>query len=203
MGRFWSVPKAHPGETVVLIGGGPSLRDFDVGQVRGRARVITVNNAYQLAPWSDYHFFGDRRWWRWHGPQFPADYRGRIVTASMAIFQETRVLRLNRCYDGPLAENPTEVSGIDSGHMAINLAYHLGAARIVLLGYDMGFAADGESHWHPDHEVPSSEHNYLQKFAPAYPGLVALLAKRGVEVVRCTPSRLTCVPEVSLEDALA
>jgi hypothetical protein len=47
------VPKLWPGSTVVCLGTGPSLTAEDVEAVRGRAKVIAINNAHALAPWAD------------------------------------------------------------------------------------------------------------------------------------------------------
>lgn len=202
MARFWSAPKLYPGRTFVLVGGGPSLKDIELSAVQGRAVTITVNNAINLAPWSDFHFFGDRRWWRWHRDDISAAYAGRIITASCASdFGDGRVLRMDKAYEG-FSHEPHRVFGIDSGMMAMNLAYLLGAKKIILLGYDMSFAPDGESHWHPDHEVPSVLRNYVEKFAPQYPEAVKELTRLGVEVVCATPSAMTFIPQVDLEAAL-
>jgi len=198
--RLWRAHQEHAGRTFVLIGGGPSLKEVDVTQVKGRAVVITINNAIELAPWSDFHFFGDFRWWRWYGQVFPADYRGTLLTTSRANLNDGRVRRLERDYSR-FSQDPNKVYGYDSGMLALNLAALLGAKKIVLLGYDMAFP-NGESHWHPDHETPSDEDNYIKKFAPAYAPAVAHLQEARVQVVRCTPSNLSFIPQVSLEEAL-
>ena len=39
----------------------------------------------------------------------------------------------------------------NSGASAINLAYHLGAGRVILLGFDMKPNEDGELNWHRKH----------------------------------------------------
>ena len=47
-----------------------------------------------------------------------------------------------------LEPRPTGVrTGGSDGYQAINLAFHFGVKRIVLLGYDMKFGADGQVHW--------------------------------------------------------
>lgn len=211
MPRFWKCPPLWEGSTAFVIGGGASLKGLDLSVLRGR-RVIAVNNAFKLVPFADILFFADTRWWRWNGADLGA-WGGRIVsTCKMGeAFLDRRIQRMNRDYRFdrrqklldyvPLSEDPTSLSGPDSGYMAINLAYHLGAARIVLLGFDMGFTG-GEAHWHPDHPIETRESNYRDIFLPTYPGLIEALKTRGVEVIRCTPSRLDFVPEIPLEEAL-
>lgn len=51
-------PKIWRGQTVFIIGGGPSINDTPLHLLHGR-RVIGVNNAYLLGPWVDVCWFGD------------------------------------------------------------------------------------------------------------------------------------------------
>lgn len=218
MSRYWRAPALWPNETVFIVGGGPTLKALDLSplskSLAGR-RTIAVNNAFRLFQNPDVIFYADTRWWGWNGKDIAADFGGRIVsTCSAGVkYLDGRVSRMGRDYrydprhQSPeqvcaLAEDPTMLSGPDSGYMAMNLAYHLGASRIVLLGFDMGFT-EGAAHWHDDHPVPTPESNYTDLFFPRYPALIESLKKRGVEVIRCTPSRLDFVPEVPFADALA
>lgn len=206
--RFWKVPKLYPGRTILCVGGGPSLRGVDLTPFRDDPEVATIainSSAISAAPWADIYFFGDARWWRWHGGKVADDFPGRIITASCAKFRDGRLLRVDKEYTATLSEDPTKLSGLDSGYMAANLAYLLGARRIVLAGYDMGFAG-GVSHHHDEdfpHEIPSVEANYINRFLPEYRKLASAIQARGVEIVRITPSRLDYIPQVSVTEALA
>lgn len=218
MSRFWRAPVLWQNDTVFIIGGGPSLKTLDLtalNQRRPDQRVIAVNNAFRLVDQPDVIFYADTRWWGWNKADIALEFPGRIISTCSAsvVHLDPRVCRMGRDYRydsrhmAPgevvsLTDDPTLLSGPDSGSMAMNLAYHFGASRIVLLGFDMGFV-EGESHWHPDHQVPSVESNYTDLFAPHYPGLVAALQKRGVDVIRCTPSRLDFIPEADFAAALA
>jgi len=216
MARFWKAPELWPNETFFIVGGGPSLKGVDLSGLRDR-KTIAVNNAFRIVPDPDYIFYSDTRWWRWNSPDIPLETPSRIVSTCSAsgVYLDPRVLRMNRDYRydpesrtpeyfNPLAEERDHLSGPDSGYMAINLAYHFGASRIVLLGFDMGFdPKTGEAHWHEDHPVETPEENYTKRFLPTYQPLYERLQKRGVEVVRCTPSRLSFIPEVPLDEALA
>lgn len=99
---------------------------------------------------------------------------------------------------------PIICRGANSGFQALNLAVHLGARRIVLLGYDMQ-RTGGLSHWHGDHGRGlnnPSEHNFARwrrQFEEAAPTLAAA----GIEVVNCSrATALTCFPRMDLHAAL-
>jgi hypothetical protein len=91
----------------------------------------------------------------------------------------------------------------NSGGAAINLAYHMGATKIILLGYDMQWTG-GKSHHHGDHpehlqhRMPGF-HRWLRYFDAIQKDLVRL----GVTVYNCTPgSALTSFRMADLEDML-
>lgn len=215
MVKFWRAPAHWPDETAFIVASGPSLQGRDLAGLAGR-RVITINNSFRLVESPSVIFFADTQWWRWHGKDVPVEAPDtKVVTTASAShrFLAPNVLRMGRDYRYEfrgrdpsqivsLSDDPCLLSGPDSGSMAINLAYHFGVSRIVLLGYDMSFPG-GQSHWHEEHPTPSKEHNYTNLFAPTYPGLIAALGKRGVEVIRATPSALDFIPEVRLDAALA
>lgn len=195
-----TVPRLWPGETVVCLASGPSLTPSDVQTVRGRARVIAVNDAVRLAPWADVLYACDGKWWnQYHGmPTFPGLKYGMTVNTKR--YPEVHVLR-NAGIDG-LSSDPTSLcTGRNSGYQAINLAVHFGAARILLLGYDL-MRHGGKSHFfgeHPHSWTPSPYKEFLRHF----PTLLKPLAARGIEVVNCSrTTALTIFPQVPIEQAL-
>ncbi len=202
MARYtWSVPKLHPGSTILCVGSGPSLKDYDFDRLRGRGPIIAVNSMGLLLPFADYIFFGDSRWWRWHKDKVAHSGGPRLITTGAATtFRESPVLQLQKDYQAVLSRDPTSLSGLDSGRQAINLAYHLGAARIVLLGYDMGWTPGEDSHAHTafPHETDSVLKNYTDKFAPPYEFVVEELRREGIEIATVTPSPR--LPFIQLHD---
>lgn len=193
-----TVERLWPHATVVCLGSGPSLTQADVDRVRGRARVIAVNDAFRLAPWADVLYAADAKWWR-RGAGVPT-FRGLkysiLPNWTAQEFPDVRILR-NTGVDG-LELDPTGLrTGRNSGYQAINLAVHLGASQIVLLGYDM----------HGDHFFGSHPDKSKPPFAlclPLFPTLVGPLKAAGVSVVNCTPrSAVTCFPMTPLSSVLA
>ena len=235
----WKIPKEWPGETAVIIGGGPSLRKEDVEYAKSRGwRRVVCNNAYVLDPEADVLVWGDRRWYDWN----KHDLRRHVGTYKvtwqsmnpvvgykfhvLAYVDQPPVLRqllmdISRYEEGSkelkrameqaaqmsgklLAEDPGTVAATNTGQGAINVAYHFGAIRIVLLGFDMrSIKIDGRRRlqWHNFHHRETELSRYREIFAPAIRVQAAVLRTKSVEVVNCTPdSALRGVPIVGLAD---
>lgn len=207
MAGYWTVPRLWPDSTIACLGGGPSLTVEQVALLRGRARCLAINDAWRLAPWADVLYACDGRWWRKHGGV--TDFKNLKVTLSNGADQvrawpEIEVLE-NTGTEG-LEVSPRGLrTGRNGGYQAINLAVHLGARRILLLGYDMKADARGRTHWFGDHEDwPTRPNLYRDVFLPHFEGLAHALDALGVATVNCTPgSALEVFPKASLEQTLA
>lgn len=198
-----TVPRLWPGETFVCIGGGPSLHELDIEACsEDHLRVVAVNDAYRLASWADVLYAADAKWWNWHGgvPTFTG-LKYSIESRETVTWPDVQTLR-NTGWTG-LDLDPTGLrAGHNSGYQAINLAVHLGAKRILLLGYDMTLGTAGESHWFGEH--PDGLISPYPQMREAFDTLVEPLAALGVEVLNCSRrTALTAFPCVALEDALA
>jgi len=185
----------------VILAGGPSLTQSDVDLSRGQV-TIAVNDCYQLAPWSDYHYFCDKKWWQWHKDR--EDYKSFAGTRiTQDDVDEPGVIKVNGTHKPGLSESPDIIHyGQNSGFQAMNIAFLLGAKRILLLGYDMKFAKSGAAHWFGDHpdKVRSSYPSWVSNFSIAQDQF----KKLGVEVINCSPdSALICFPTMSLASALS
>jgi len=98
-------------------------------------------------------------------------------------------------------EWPILHQGQNSGYQAVNLAYLLGATRILLLGYDMQMKGD-QRHWFGAHpppmEVGSNYPAFLQCFATIKP------AEYGIEIWNVTrETALQCFPLYDLDECYA
>ena len=93
--------------------------------------------------------------------------------------------------------------GSNSGYQAINLAYLLGASKIILIGYDM--QRDGEQvHFfgnHPYHKPGGGPTNSLMKdWCEKFVALARDLNNEGVEVINATrKTALTAFKQQDLE----
>jgi hypothetical protein len=197
----WSVPREWAGEACFILAGGPSVLTQDLSLLRGR-RVIAINSAFQTYPDADFLFFGDARWWRVHCVAVKR-FAGRVVTCSW--IETAPVLRLNRCNPPGLSSSPdcltmrhTSLQG------AINLACHLGATLMILLGADGKIAADGRTHHHAPHPWPQVANCWAIQRADLVT-VVDPLRQRGVTVLNASPgSALADLwPVVELGEAIA
>lgn len=207
-----SVPRLWPGQTICCIASGPSLTHEDCARVRGRLPVIAVNSTIDaFAPWADILHACDYRWWLWH--KGAPDFLGLKFTLSDAVAEKwPDVTVLRNTGDEGLERDPTGVrTGKTSGYQAINIGVHTGAARILLLGYDMQVGPQDRKYCHPDHPIdvaiPAQElkrfARRLEGFRQRFDTIVAPLHAAGVEVLNCSrETALRCFPSVTLEDAL-
>lgn len=190
------------GETVVVVGGGPSLTQAQVDHCRGRARTIVVNNAYKLAPWADWLHGCDTKWWLWHSNEGAVAFPGIRTTLCDDVPPAWARYLLNTGVIGFDDDPSCCRTGRNGAYQAIHCAIHAGAAKVVLLGVDMQNAPDGRSHWHGDHP-DGLQADYSTWMAPTFETLMPTLAARGVEVLNSSPgSALAAFPLVPLEDAI-
>lgn len=204
---FWHVAELWPLSTVVILGGGASLTQDQVEACRDRVnaqrmrvRVIAVNNAYQRAPWADLHYFADSKWWSWHRNQtLYRNFGGiRVTLENPDVCAKDGQLVAVKNYGKEPGFSPQRDgvhTGNNAGYQAIQLAAHLGAQTIVLLGFDMK-----PGHWHGDHPQPTDPNCYA-KMLPFFATLTKPAAKRGIEILNATPgSAIACFPRVSLTE---
>lgn len=201
---YATVPRLWPDSIVVCIGGGPSLTPDDVATVRGRTHVIAINDAYRLAPWADVLYAADAIWWRKHAgaPAFTGSLK-YTLQADARRWPGVQVLR-NTGQHG-LEHDPRGLkTGRNSGYQAINLAKHLGARRILLLGYDMRSGGRGRSHWFGDHPWQGANSSPYHSFIKCFERLAEPLKAAGLEVINCSrDTALDVFPKMSLVEALA
>ena len=200
-------PKLWTNATVCILASGPSLTAEDVEFVRGKTPVIVVNDAVRLAPWADVLYSSDGPWWKRErgAPGFTGmklcieKKKGAGVDSYGRTWPSVGVLR-NAGIAG-LSLDPSAICHYkNSGGAAINLAVHLGAIRIVLLGFDMSAGPNGQRHFYPEGPRGSSPYGDFRRYMAT---MVHPLKAAGVTVVNASRrTALTCFPRVALEQAL-
>lgn len=194
-----TIPRLCTTGTVVCLATGPSLTREDAEYCRGKATVVALNDAYTLAPWADVLYSSDARWYPFHN--WVPSFAGLKIA-------------LDIVHDGVLTIKHSGSEGIDweadrvrgarnTGGAAINLAVHLGAKRIILLGYDMDVRPGVPRHFFGDHPPRLDNTFKPDVFRELIATMVKPLHDRGIEVINCSrSSRLTCFPQMALRDAL-
>lgn len=203
---FWSVPREWEGETVFIIGGGPSVLGQDLEALRGR-RVIVINSSVYAVPWADFLYFGDWRWW--NEPEnraAVANFRGRVVTTSRLVSEDKKVL-VCRCTKPPglALAHDSLMQKWTSLTAATNLAVHLigSGGTIVWLGADGKTAADGRTWHHKPHRWPPKAERYDRHRADLA-SMIEPLRTMNITLWNASPgSAYAEWPIVSLQDVLS
>lgn len=203
------------GETAFIIGGGPSLIDFDFSPIMDR-KVIGVNNSYRFGPWVDVCWFGDLKWFHWHQLELREKYEGIICHCNT----RSNLIKLNWIVPfergapvGIETKKGTVAWNRCSGLSAINLAYHFGVTRVVLLGFDMrmynipGRRGPEMKNWHTDHKEQVNRIEARRRFnhhISACKIIQKAAVKLNFEIINCTlESAIPDFPIMSLDDFLA
>jgi len=195
---------------IAVCASGPSLTKEDCDKVRKHCDVvIAVNDTWRMVN-ADHLYGADRNWWQMHHADIVKDFAGKCWSCETS--QSTNWgkhsiegITLLRCETDPsvhsgLSTDPETVhTGGNSGYQAINLALHLGATTIILLGFDMCWNG-GKSHWFGDHPKGlnnATPNKYIAAFRTIKPEAY------GIEILNCSRhTALDAFPVVSLEDAL-
>ena len=188
-------------ETVFIIGGGPSLKGFNWSLLAGK-KTIAINRAIQFYPKADALYFTDGRVYSWYKKDID-EFKGlKYTIRNLGAHDGTINILRKGVKFGLEAERTSLAHGNNSGYAAINLAVHLGAKKIILLGYDMG--NDGTvSHFHDGYPVPTtSEKIYRDQFIPGFTILRELLFAKGIQCYNASiHSKLDVFPKIGLDRA--
>lgn len=206
--NLWTPPKMWKDQTSIIIGGGPSILKTNLEPIHDY-RVIGTNQAYELGSWVDICFFGDQRWFWWNRDDLRINYMGLIVSCCPEMAAKEKnpgwIKVTARGKHRGIEERPGKLAwNGNTGACAINLAYHLGSTKIILVGFDMykeKNASNGGNNYHDKHKVtPKNPYpTYLKKFS-----FIAADAKRlGITIINATPgSVIKEFPIMTLEEAL-
>jgi hypothetical protein len=203
---FWSVSREWPGETVFIVGGGPSVLGVDLETLREQ-RVIAINSSVYKLPWADILYFGDWRWWNEPNNRAAvASFAGRVVTTSRLVAEDKKVLVCRAAKPPGLArEHDSLMQKFTSLTAATNLAVHLigPGGTIVWLGADGRFAPDGRSHHHQPHRWPHRAGCYDKQHADLVT-IVPSLRTLKIAAFNASPGTAwgDLLPVISLQDVL-
>lgn len=185
------------GSRCFIVAGGPSAvnaRDI----IPPGSNVIAVKHAGQLLPWAPILFWAGKTWHK--EPEAIKTLRGmngrstfikRKVDGVKEVIGK-HVFEISRAPGGSgLSLDPSLLSGWDAGGSALNLAYHLGAKEIIVIGLDYG-----GRHWLGDrHPLPEETERLHNLHCEGVEAMAPALQEAGVRVFNASKiSRLTCFP---------
>jgi hypothetical protein len=202
MNDLWRPTREWEGEVAFIVAGGPSVLTQDLELLRGR-KVIAINASHQAVPWAEFVVVADARFFWHYRPQL-MEFQGRVISACMSIAGPPKIHRMHRKATLGLAtEGGTLAIKATTLTAAINLAVHLGARAIVLLGADGRVAADGKVHHHADH--PWRQLNGCwDKQKADLKAIADDLLKLGIPCLNASPgSALSFWPVMELPEAIA
>ena len=175
------------GERCFILCGGPSLKAQRAIVPRLAGRVIAIKQTVVMRPEADVMFVSGREDPVICAPFFPLYQGPRIICRSRYDGFPDGVLFMRRTkMTDHLCTTPGVLAGLDAGTSAINLAYQLGAAEIVLLGFDMsgGRWLNGEF----KHPLPIPPQAHHDRHLAACRGVARDLAEAGVKVWNASPT---------------
>ncbi len=190
----YRVPRLWPGRTVAVLATGPSMSQEVADQVRGLP-CIAVSDAVRLAPWASILYSADRRWWQANPDA--QEFGGVKLCAQAGVEGVEHMVHSGSEGFDP---SPSRVrTGGNSGYQAVHVAIHTGAARILLLGFDMHGTHYFGPHTRraPDGTPLRNTHpDAFTRWARRFSGLAGC----GAQIINCTPgSAITAFPFSSIE----
>jgi len=215
--------RSWKGKPCIIVGGGPSLIDFDWELLRGW-RVIGVNRVYEKFD-PTIIFSMDTRFLRWildgrYGEEvtkkFMASkaYKVWLCTYNCKLPPEIYVVKVWGNYSRGFRVFPDTMRhgighGNNSGYGALNLAACLGASPIYLLGFDMSYEKGDSTdmlkvrtHWHEGHPQPHKP-DTVTRFIDFFRVPAMRTKELGINVINLNPeSKLNCFRKMRREEIL-
>jgi len=201
----WKVPRIWKDETVYLFGGGSSLVETILPYDFSDRHVIGVNNAFRLRN-VDILYFGDAKFYWWNEEEIQA-FKGLKITSDQGIQHgnksvrgepEIKVVPVGK-FKGLESRRDRIGWNRSSGAAAINVAIHLGAKQIILLGYDMR-VVDGKKNWMV-HEKENTNQNPYSFMITGFSQIANSLGEFGIEIINATPgSKIRVFLKAGLKD---
>lgn len=140
--------------TCYIVGGGPSLKDFDWNLLEGKF-TVAINRAYEKLPDASIVYFTDNDWWITHKTNL-VNHSAVKVKGSLnsRIINSRHVIEYLLTGETGIETNPNHLKhGRNSTYAAINMiGVHLNVKEIYLLGIDLKRGVKGETHWHSGHK---------------------------------------------------
>jgi hypothetical protein len=188
---------------VAVIGGGPSLIDFDFEKLRG-AHVLAVKGSIFDIPWADAVFGLDFNGCR----DKLANVQSRIYWAvredQIGPPPSKNITFLKRLDGQNLSDDPGVIySGGTSGFGALQVCLHKHAKQIVLFGFDYDGTSSVPNGVGQEKKRAQSAANW-ENWAEHFSVYSPYFNQHGIHIVNaCPTSAIRCFQKVALQDGVA
>ena len=200
------------GQYVAIVGGGNSIKRSEVDMLKGRLRVVVINESHQLAPWADVLYSCDFKWWQLRYNTVKNLPLLKVTQDAQAVGHFAGLNRIKLRNGAPgnyvqhfLMDEWGEVgSGQGSGFQVINWMAQMAVKGMALLGFD-SCGINDQVHWHgrhadglnnPDNSTLLAWKQWLENAAPK-------LRELNIDMVNCSlVSAVGCFTKLSVEDTL-
>lgn len=174
------------GQTVVCIGGGPSVTNDQIETVKKlNAKVVAVNSSWKIAPFCDVIYAADGAWWNAYGSE--VNVSAERWTCSENAAKHHKINRHGRF-----------TSALNSGLRAIQFCLNRNAERVLLIGYDCS-VKNGVHHYGPHTKTGNPTDINCRKWQKQFESLDLDKSK----VINCSAyTELTTFKRGNLEDFL-
>lgn len=221
--RWSKIYKNEQFNKIIIIGSGPSLKDFDANILKDLGYyIIVINNAFNICNFANAWFTLDP--WGLDGRQLPPiNFKGdlfaavpedfglsnaRITDHKISIQASRKIQFLHRIVfhtdvnsikngdylNWGLSEDPSCINTLNSGYGALNLAYHMKPDKILLLGID---ASTGYFN-NVNQKTRSLSHLPL-----IFESTIPQLQERNITVINGSiNSNITCFKRLQITEAL-
>ena len=192
---------AWVGRRCFIVGGGPSLINFDFSQLRGEL-AIGINRAFEKMD-PTIIFSMDNRFYTWlqkgtFGPQVLQKYQDsqacKIWVESAGFDFGSEVQTVPKLFGRGVSTSLAEglYLGSNSGFTALNLAICLGANPIYLLGFDLHTRGQFQRWFHDGYPVRQQDDIYAN-FREDFEEVAPAIEERGIKVINLNlASALKC-----------
>lgn len=229
---MWQIPKMWNGGECWIIGGGTSIhKQFGIPDEVVREKmdlralspyfepihskhIIGLNAAFMLGDWVSLCYFGDRVFFDKHKEKLYEFPNLKIRHVNLSVYdriwyKDIKQINFSLQPMGICTEPDKIYWNYNSGAAAINLAYHLGAKRVYLLGYDMkpacpaGRPDNDATHWHNAYGDFRIHPYAFQKFLKPWRAIAQDAARLGLEIINVNPdSAIEVFPKVNLNEVI-
>ena len=191
-------------ETVIVIGGGESVKAMNVGEICKRGYSIGANGAAVHAP-VDCGVSMDRQWAEYYHDQIV----GKPFYLRKAKEKWDKLVSFSCEHESNVfSETEGKLNGRNSGYCAFNLAYQMNPKTIYLFGFDMGGGYWFKRYPWEDPKRGSSDKKHKQEanIARIYDIWVVgfdmarkLCDKKGIKVYVVGKSKIKSFPNITYE----